>query len=134
MMELVSCKRMWQLLICLAIVAAQEHDVESYLSSPNGLVQGELRLWHKVTIGFEGPDTDATATPNPFLDYRLDVTFSHRSHGPFVVPGYYAANGNAANDGSGSGNVWLVHFAPMEEGTWNWEVSFTAGPEVSGPF
>ena len=119
------------MLACLTLVAAQEHDVPSFSSGPTGVLQGELRIWHKITIGFEGPETNETGIPNPFLDYRLDVHFSHGSHDSFVVPGYYAANGNAANDGSSSGNVWLVHFAPIMEGTWNWQASFTTGPSVS---
>eukprot|EP00977_Amphora_coffeiformis_P012474 scaffold3077_cov162-Amphora_coffeaeformis.AAC.33 len=134
-------RRIRQLLACLIIVAAQEYDVPSYTASPTGALQGELRIWHKITIGFEGPETNETAIPNPFLDYRLDVLFSHESHeslifshenkNPLVVPGFYAANGNAANNGTMSGNVWLVHFAPMMEGTWNWQASFTTGPNVA---
>ena len=119
------------MLACLVIAVAQQDDVPSYTSSPTGALQGELRIWHKITMGFEGPETSETAIPNPFLDYRLDVIFSHESHGPLVVPGYYAANGNAANNGTRSGNVWLVHFAPMMEGMWNWQAFFTNGPNVS---
>ena len=35
---------------------------------------------------------------NPFLDYRLNVTFSHKkSAKEYLVPGFFAADGNAAN-------------------------------------
>ena len=60
-----------------------------------GLVTGELKKWHKVTITFDGPNTAETATPNPFRDYRLAVTFS-KGPSRHVAQGYYAADGNAA--------------------------------------
>ena len=62
-----------------------------------GVISGELRMWHKITITWDGPDTDENAQPNPFLDYRLQCTFTGPSGQTFVVPGYYAADGNAAN-------------------------------------
>src|SRR6478735_11129456 len=84
-------------------------------------VSGELRRWHKVTLSFNGPSTSETATPNPFTNYRLDVTFRHAGSGKsYVVPGYYAADGNAANSSASSGNVWRTHFAPDETGTWTY--------------
>ena len=65
------------------------------------------------------PATSEAAAPNPFRDYRLDVTFVNRETGAKrVVPGYYAADGNAAQTGAASGNKWRVHFAPDKEGTW----------------
>ena len=107
-------------------------DVPAYDSDAAGAVNGELRKWHKVTLGFTGPETSETAETNPFTDYRLDVTFSHdASDTTLVVPGYYAADGNAANTHATSGNVWLVHFAPTQEGKWDWSASFTEGSNVS---
>jgi hypothetical protein len=53
------------------------------------VVSGELKQWHKVTLTFTGPDTSENAGPNPFRDYRLNVTFTNgdKRH---IVPGYYA--------------------------------------------
>lgn len=97
-----------------------------------GVVSGELKQWHKVRVDFIGPTTSETATTNPFTDYRLDVTFTHQTNGQsFVVPGFYAANGNAANTGATSGNVWRVHFAPDEPGTWAYAASFRTGNDVA---
>jgi len=39
------------------------------------VITGELKKWHKVTLTFTGPQTSENAEPNPFLDYRLNVTF-----------------------------------------------------------
>ena len=33
------------------------------------VVSGTLQKWHKVTLTIDGPKTDETAKPNPFLDY-----------------------------------------------------------------
>jgi hypothetical protein len=94
-------------------------------------VSGELRKWHKVTLSFNGPTTSESATPNPFTNYRLDVTFQHAGSGKtYVVPGYYAADGNAANTSASSGNVWRTHFAPDETGTWTYQASFRSGTNV----
>ena len=63
-----------------------------------GQISGELKTWHKVTLTFDGPETSETADPNPFLYYRLNVTFKHQgSSKSYLVPGYYAADGDAAN-------------------------------------
>jgi hypothetical protein len=97
-----------------------------------GTVRGELKKWHKVTVDFTGPTTSETANPNPFMDFRLDVTFTHQGTGKtYVVPGYYAADGNAANSHATSGNVWRVHFAPDETGEWTYLASFRTGTDVA---
>ena len=95
-------------------------------------IGGELKLWHKLTFDFAGPESSESATPNPFTDYRLDVTFTHPASGKtFRVPGYYAADGDAANSSASSGNRWRAHFAPDQVGTWNYTVSFRAGTLVA---
>jgi hypothetical protein len=97
-----------------------------------GTLTGELKTWHKVTVTFDGPQSSETATPNPFLDYRLDVTFAHAVGGQtYVVPGYFAADGDSANSGATSGDKWRVHFAPPHEGEWTYSVSFRAGANVA---
>ena len=95
-----------------------------------GQVSGELKTWHKVTITFDGPQTSERADPNPFTDYRLNVTFSLGGK-TFLVPGYYAADGDAANSSADSGNKWRVHFAPCEPGQWSYQVSFRKGLGVA---
>ena len=91
-------------------------------------IDGELKKWHTVTLTFEGPATSETATPNPFLDYRLNVSFTHpQTNSTYAVPGYYAADGNAANTSANSGNKWRVHFSPDQTGQWQWAASFRKG-------
>ncbi|MBL7189325.1 MAG: DUF5060 domain-containing protein [Phycisphaerae bacterium] len=110
----------------MLIVGAWSHTASA------GQVSGELKKWHKVTVTFDGPQTSEMADPNPFLDYRLNVTFTHQGSGESkVVPGYYAADGDAANTGADSGNKWRVHFAPDAVGDWKYSVSFRKGPNVA---
>ncbi|MFC1504791.1 DUF5060 domain-containing protein, partial [Spirochaetota bacterium] len=93
-------------------------------------ITGELKKWHKITITFEGPHASESGNPNPFRDYRLNVTFSKGSRS-IVVPGFFAADGNAANTSSTQGNKWRVHFVPDDTGEWTYTASFRQGLEVA---
>jgi len=86
--------------------------------------------WHPITLSFEGPQTSEQAEDNPFLNYRLLVTFRQGDHS-YNVPGFYAADGNAAETSADSGNVWQVHFTPDRVGEWNYEVSFRTGENIA---
>jgi hypothetical protein len=104
-------------------------------------VTGEMRQWHAVTLTFDGPATSETAEVNPFLDYRLNVTFfkgdlpdagrDARETKRYVVPGYYAADGDAANTSATEGTKWRVHFAPDEPGKWSYVASFRTGTDAA---
>gem|GEM_PF-598333 len=94
-------------------------------------VTGELMQWHNVTLTFDGPNTSENATTNPFRDYRLDVTFTGPNNQTYVVAGYYAADGNAAETSASSGDKWRVHFNPDQVGTWTYTVSFRTGTDVA---
>jgi hypothetical protein len=123
---------------CLTIIA--EHGICGAAKSP--ILSGESKKWHKVTITFtpaEGgfgqgglrpPDTSETADPNPFRNYRLNVTFQ-KGDKRYIVPGYYAADGSAAETSATAGNKWRVHFVPDEQGQWSWIASFRNGPDIA---
>lgn len=99
------------------------------------LIQGEKIIWHKITMTFDGPSASESVVTNPFTNYRLDVTFTHPTTGKsYQVPGYYAADGDAANSSATEGNKWRVHFRPDEQGTWTYSVSFREGPNVALSF
>lgn len=97
---------------------------------PAPSVSGEMRTWHRIALTFEGPQCRETGDPNPFLDYRLQVTFSNDDQ-RFSVPGFFAADGNAADTGATGGNKWRVYFAPNKTGTWRYKVSFRKGDKVA---
>ena len=96
-------------------------------------VNGELKQWHKVTLTLDGPQAKETDTePNPFTDYRMDVTFTHESGTPsYKVPGYFAADGNAAETSATSGDKWRAHLSPDKAGKWTYKVSFIKGKNVA---
>ena len=93
-------------------------------------ISGEQKQWHPVTITFEGPYLDETDTPNPFTDYRLNATFTNGVD-TMIIPGYFAADGNAAETGATAGNKWRVHFTPPTTGIWFFTASFRQGPGIA---
>ena len=93
-------------------------------------ITGELKKWHKVTLTFDGPEVSERQLYNPFMNYRLNVTFSNKNKS-YLVPGYFAADGSAAETSAKKGNKWRVHFAPDEVGEWTYEVSFRKGSNVA---
>ena len=93
-------------------------------------VSGERKQWHKITLDFDGPQRGEDA--GTFLNHRLDVTFTHKATGKAVtVPGYFAADGDAADSNASSGSTWRAHFNPSETGAWTWEASFRKGANVA---
>lgn len=102
----------------------------SLIAISQSKISGELKLWHKVTLTFDGPESGEQAEVNPFLNYRLNVTFSNGDQ-TFVVSGYYAASGDAGNNSADSGNKWRCHFTPPTTGKWKWKVSFREGDDIA---
>lgn len=90
----------------------------------------EVRLWHPLTLSFNGPKSNETAEVNPFTDYRLLVRFRQGNH-QLLVRGFYAADGNAAETGADSGNVWQVRFAPDRTGDWSYEADLRMGTDIA---
>ncbi|MGJ8655860.1 MAG: DUF5060 domain-containing protein [Akkermansiaceae bacterium] len=99
------------------------------------VVSGELREWHKVTLTVDGPEAgemDVKPKLNPFVDLVLDVRFRHESGEPdYLVPGYFAADGNAGESGASEGSKWRAHLSPDKVGKWEYTVKFE-GSEVDG--
>ena len=91
---------------------------------------GELKQWHKITLSIQGPELSEQGIPNPFLDYRLNVRFFN-DEAEYNVPGYFAADGRAAESSADAGSMWKVHFAPPTTGEWNYELSFKKGENIA---
>ena len=108
-----------------------EGDNQCSTDLPSGFeTRGELRRWHSISLIIEGPCVDEKAST--FLDYRLNVTFTHNASGTnILVPGHFAADGNAAESGATSGSKWRAHFTPSMAGTWSFTVSFRTGTDVA---
>ena len=93
-------------------------------------IEGELKKWHRVTLNFQGPETSELAADNPFLNYRLEVIFENNGK-RYIIPGFYAADGNAAETSSEKGNIWKVHFTPDAIGEWTFTTSFKKGNNIA---
>lgn len=96
----------------------------------NTVITGELKVWHDIVLTFSGPKAAEYDTINPFTDYRLDVVFENGTS-EMTIPGYFAADGNAAEGSARKGNKWRVHFCPPSEGTWKYQVHFIRGRNVA---
>ena len=96
-------------------------------------ITGELKQWHKVTLNIEGPFAhELDIAPNPFMDYRMTVIFTHESGSPrYKLPGYFAADGNAAETSADNGTTWRAHFSPDKTGIWHYEIQFLKGEYVA---
>ncbi|MDF7807613.1 DUF5060 domain-containing protein [Pontiellaceae bacterium B12219] len=127
----------------LVTVADQDVNVKAVLPplfgkrapDGNGAVEisGELKKWHKVTLTLDGPfANELDNEPNPFVDRQMDVTFVHESGAPsYVVPGYFAADGNAGETSADCGTKWRAHLSPDKTGKWTYSISFK-GTEYDG--
>ena len=92
------------------------------------IVSGSLTEWQPVTLDFAGPSASELGATNPFLNWRLNVTFTNTSTGKsYVAPGYFDGDGN----GGGTGNLWRTRFTPDEPGQWTYTASFRSGTNVA---
>ncbi len=99
-------------------------------SSTTVQVTGEAKVWHTITFTFTGPASSEYDTINPFTDFRLDVEFTNGLQ-KIIVPGYFAADGDALQTSARSGNKWRVHFCPPINGNWSYKVTFLKGKNIA---
>jgi hypothetical protein len=91
-------------------------------------VWGELHVWHPLELRLRGPwASELDDAPNPFLDYRMQATFTAPSGRTTTVQGFFDGDG----DGGGEGTVFKARFAPDEAGPWTVRVSFRGAPDVA---
>lgn len=110
------------MLVLLALLAAP----------PEPTVTGTLEPWRPITVSMTGPETSETAEQNPFSDHRVTVTFRSPDSGEVVVvPGFFAADGDAANTSAEAGNVWRARFSTGSVGRWVYTVSHEVGPDAA---
>jgi PKD repeat protein len=132
MLEITRCR--WGRLRAAGVPLALFLGLGAWLTSParsqTATVVGELKRWHPITVRIVGPSASESGSVNPFADYRLDVTFRQGEQN-LVVPGYFAADGDAGETSASAGAIWNAHFSPPSTGTWTYTVSFLAGTDVA---
>ena len=95
-------------------------------------VTGELKQWHKISLTMAGPFAhEQDNQPNPFVDIRMETTFTHADGTTYVVPGYFAADGNAGESSAQSGTQWRTNFAPDRTGDWQYTASIVKGTQAA---
>jgi len=117
-------KRMMGLTVCL--VAWIGLGGLTGCSHKPAFIHGSLEQYQPVTMEFNGPMLWENGPANPFTDYRMNVRFS-KGNRVLDVPGYYAADGRAAETSATDGHVWRVHFLPDEPGEWWYEATLLYG-------
>jgi len=120
----------WPVAFAAGVVCYAHSAVAQTLTGDNQPV------WHAVTLDFDGPAAaegdgrrsvgGATTVKNPFLDYRMDVTFTKvGGAASYTVPGYYAVDNTTGAD------TWRAKFTPDRAGDWNYTINFYEGTGVA---
>lgn len=101
-----------------------------FLFTTSLYTQADYKQHQPIVLDFEIESTAETAPKNPFIHYRLQVDFTQGEQ-TFSVPGFYAADGRAAESSASSGGIWRVIFTPNKSGTWEYQVSFKTGNNIA---
>lgn len=96
---------------------------------PSVELLGPAYKWSPLEIRFiGGPTLSALGdSPNPFLDLRLQATFTSEAGRTYEVPGFFDGNGRDGDVGS----VWKARFTPPVDGAWTVQASLRAGTDVA---
>ncbi len=114
---------MWKIFVAsnLLLLCATQLSAET-------TIEGTKQVWYPLTITFQGPEASATQnSPNPFLDFRLQVRFIGPDKKSYLVPGYFDGDGT----GGLIGRAWRVRFSPDQAGEWTYEATLRSGAEVA---
>ncbi|WP_161555221.1 Kelch repeat-containing protein [Dokdonia sinensis] len=88
------------------------------------------KQFHSLELSFNGPETSEDAPDNPFLNYKLEVTFKNEKQSQ-IIRGFYATDGNASETSATSGNVWKVRFNPQSVGEYSYEARLCKGDSIA---
>ncbi|MGI9552639.1 MAG: DUF5060 domain-containing protein, partial [Aurantibacter sp.] len=112
-------------LFALAITSCKNET-----AGKNYVLEGTLKKWQPLTLTFNGPQVSEKDSINPFLEYSLWVNFKNAEE-HVNVPGYFAADGDAAGTSAERGNKWQVKFAPNAAGEWSFDAFLIEGKEIA---
>ncbi len=89
---------------------------------------GPLIAWQPMEFVLTGPaSSEMAVSPNPFLDFRMKVTFQGPHGREYEVQGFFDGDGQ----GGDTGDVWKARFSPDVQGPWTFEVDFERGFELA---
>lgn len=118
--------------IILAVMITMTYGLatNNIQAAPACNVDSSSKAYQPITIECQGPDVREDNSSNPFMNYRMTVTIAGGGE-TWNVPGYFAADGNAAQSSATSGSVWRAHFVPPTQGDYTYTVAFRQGNEVA---
>ncbi len=86
--------------------------------------------WHLIELSFDGPETNELAEDNPFLNYKLSISFEHTDI-QYNVNGFYSTDGQSAETSAESGKIWKARFTPDRPGLWSYKAILYHGDSVA---
>lgn len=90
---------------------------------------GDLKQWHRAALVCTGPFGSEDCAPT-FTDLRMNVSMTDGRQ-TIVVPGHFAADGDAGTSGAVDGYTWRAYFMPPASGQWTFTVSMRSGPGLA---
>ena len=109
-------------LCCLAACTSPE--------APDTYLAATYEQGQSVLICVNGPTVSENDAENPFLHYRMQLQLDHAGRTQ-VIPGYYAADGGAADSGADAGRMWCVRFRPETAGSYTYALSLQRGDSLA---
>ncbi|OEK08819.1 hypothetical protein A8C32_00655 [Flavivirga aquatica] len=88
------------------------------------------RKWDKIVLSLTLP-SNVTESNTSFRNTRMDVLFTDPSGKKIRVPGFFAADGNAANTNAKSGKIFKAYLRPYQTGNWKYQVLYYTGNDVA---
>jgi len=94
-------------------------------SSPNSnfTYEGTPQVWSPHLFEFKGPDVSEAR--ESFLDYSLDVLFTHEDGHSIWTIGYLSELNDEAS------SIWQAKFVPDAPGEWTYEYVFRHAPNIA---
>ncbi len=127
----VARRRVWMGALVVSAILVSAPDLGAQVfgggpSFPNVSITGTKKKWQFVTFNFDTSinTSETGSSPHPFLDFRLNLRMTHVGSGEIThIPGFYAADGDAADTSADSGDKWRAMWTPNRTGAWEWRVT-----------
>ncbi|TGV04557.1 DUF5060 domain-containing protein [Flavivirga rizhaonensis] len=125
MIKFAPITRLMLLVILMTII-----PFSGYSQTVNVSGTSPYRKWHKIAVSLTLP-SNISESNTSFKNNRMDVVFTDPSGNNIRVPGFFAADGNAANTNAVSGKVFKAYLRPYETGQWTYRVLYYTGTDVA---
>ena len=112
------------------VILVLSHIFQSCDTKNSISIHGERKCWNTIEFKINGPETSENAALNPFLQYRMEALLIHKSD-TLAIPGFYAADGNAAETSAQNGETWKVRFVPEKSGIWKYQIQLWEGENIA---